>query len=402
MIRNFFYSTVSASTAALLLLLYIAAARMLGSVDELGKFSFALLLGGVFETLMDFGLHQVTIRAVARDRSRASFLLHHTLAIKLLWASGALVALVITANILRPQWDVRVACYLIGGSLVFRSYMLTIRGVLQGLERFGWDAVVVLADRILLLVFGVAALWMGTGLRGLSIAFVLARGAALGLALVVTQMRLGGVGFAYDSEVWRELHRTALPLGFFLVVLNLYSYVDGVMLGYLRTDAETGLYAAAYRIYEGFTYAALALSTVLTPRLSALFTSDRGEHRRLAIGGTSGSAAFGAAVAVVAFVIATPLLVFLFGPDYAAATAAFRILVVGLPIVFAIWILHAIAISVDRERLLLQTGLIGLAVNVGLNLYVIPHYGPVGAAGATVAGEAVSMAVLVAGLRRHV
>jgi len=402
MIRNFFYSIVSASTAALLLLLYIAAARMLGSVDELGKFSFALLLGGVFETLMDFGLHQVTIRAVARDKSRASFLLRHALAIKLLWASGALVVLVITANILRPQWDVRIACYLIGGSLVFRSYMLTIRGVLQGLERFGWDAIVVLADRILLLVFGVGALWMGTGLRGLSIAFVLARGAALVLALGVTQTRLGGVGLAYDAEVWRDLHRTALPLGFFLVVLNLYSYVDGVMLGYLRTDAETGLYAAAYRIYEGFTYAALALSTVLTPRLSALFTSDRTQHRRIAFGGTSGSAALGAAVGVVAFVIATPLLVFLFGPDYAAATAAFRILVVGLPVVFAIWILHAIAISVDREKLLLQTGLIGLAVNVGLNLYVIPHYGPVGAAGATVAGEVVCLIVLVGGLRRYV
>ena len=402
MILNFFYSTVSASTAALLLLLYIAAARMLGSVDELGKFSFALLLGGVFETLMDFGLHQVTIRAVARDKSRASFLLRHALAIKLVWASAAMIVLVLTANVLRPQWDVRVACYLIGGSLVFRSYMLTIRGVLQGLERFGWDAVVVLADRILLLALGVAALAMGAGLRGLAIAFVIARGAALALAVVVTHFRLGGVGLAYDAEVWRDLHRTALPLGFFLVVLNLYSYVDGVMLGSMRTDAETGLYAAAYRIYEGFTYAALALSTVLTPRLSALFTTDRGQHRRLAVRGVSGSAAIGATVAVVAFAVATPLLVFLFGRDYASATPAFRILVVGLPIVFAIWILHAVAISVDRERLLLRTGLIGLAVNVGLNVVVIPRYGPVGAAAATVVGEAVSMAVLIAGLGRDV
>jgi len=402
MIRNFFYSSVSASTAALLLLLYIAAARMLGSVDELGKFSFALLLGGVFETLMDFGLHQVTIRAVARDRSRASFLLHHALAIKLLWASAALAALVVTANVLRPQWDVRVACYLIGGSLVFRSYMLTIRGVLQGLEHFGWDAIVVLADRILLLIVGVTALWMGTGLKGLAIAFVVARGLALVLALVVTQLHLGGVRLAYDAGVWRDLHRTALPLGFFLVVLNLYSYVDGVMLGYLRTDADTGLYAAAYRIYEGFTYAALALSAVLTPRLSALKTSDRRRHRRLALGGVSGSTALGATVAVAAFLVARPLLLFLYGPDYAAATLALRILVAGLPIVFAIWILHAIAISVDRETLLLQTGLVGLAVNVGLNLYVIPHYGPVGAAAATVVGEAVCMAVLIAGLRRHV
>src|SRR5215510_9033627 len=118
MLQNFFYSSVSAGTAALLLLLYVVAGRVLGEV-EFGKFAFALLLGGIFETLMDFGLHQVTIRAVARDRSQATPLLQHVLAIKLLWAGATLAALVLTATILRPEPDVRMACYLIGGSLVF-------------------------------------------------------------------------------------------------------------------------------------------------------------------------------------------------------------------------------------------------------------------------------------------
>ena len=398
MLRILAYSSLSAGTAALLLILMIAAGRVLGEV-EFGKFAFALLLGGIFETLMDFGLHQVTVRAVARDKAQATALLHHVLAIKLLWAAGTMALLVVTANVLRPQWDVRIACYLVGGSLVFRSYMLTIRGVLQGLEHFGWDSVVVLTDRGLLLAFGLAALYGGTGLRGLTIAFVAARGVALLLAGAVAQSRLGGVGFRYDAEAWLELHKTALPLGFFLVVLNLYSYVDGVMLGYLRTDAETGLYTAAYKIYEGFTYAPLAISTVLTPRLSELFVVDRPRHRQFAIGGVAASATLGVAVAGVAYIIARLLLVFLFGEAYASATAPFRILCVGLPVVFAIWILHATAISVDRERLLLRTGLVGLAVNVGLNLYTIPHYGPNGAAFATVAGEIVSMAMLISGLR---
>jgi len=398
MLRNLAYSSFSAGTAALLLILMIAAGRALGEV-EFGKFAFALLLGGIFETLMDFGLHQVTVRAVARDKTRATPLLHHVLAIKLLWAAATMALLVVTATILRPQWDVRIACYLIGGSLVFRSYMLTIRGVLQGLDQFGWDSVVVLADRGLMLAFGLTALQSGTGLRGLTIAFVAARGVALVLAGMIAQARLGGVGFRYDAAAWLDLHKTALPLGFFLVVLNLYSYVDGVMLGYMRTDAETGLYTAAYKIYEGFTYAPLAISTVLTPRLSELFVVDRRRHRQVAIGGVATSAALGVAVAAVAYVIARPLLVVLFGNAFAAATPPFRILSFGLPVVFAIWILHAAAISVDRERLLLRTGLVGLAVNVGLNLYAIPHHGPNGAAFATVAGEVVSMAMLVAGLR---
>src|SRR5262249_56512418 len=108
MIRSFAYSFVSTGTAALLLVLMSVAGRVLGEV-EFGKFSFALLLGGIFETLMDFGLHQVTIRAVARDRSRAQSLLQHALTIKLVWAAATLVALIVTARVLRPQADVRLA-----------------------------------------------------------------------------------------------------------------------------------------------------------------------------------------------------------------------------------------------------------------------------------------------------
>jgi Na+-driven multidrug efflux pump len=122
-------------------------------------------------------------------------------------------------------------------------------------------------------------------------------------------------------------------------------------------------------------------------------------HRRLPLLGVGGSTAIGLAVAIVGFLLATPMLVFLFGASYAAATFPFQILCVGLPVVFAIWILHAIAISVDRERLLLKTGLVGLSVNVGLNLYVIPRYGGTGAALATVVGELVSVGMLGAGLR---
>src|SRR5438067_2319007 len=397
MLRNMAFASISAASAALLLILFVVAGRTLGDV-EFGKFSFALALGTIFETLMDFGLHQVTIRAVARDRTQATALLHHTLAIKLIWGAAALAALAATATALRPEWDVRLACYLLGGSLVLRSYMLTIRGVLQGLERFGWDSIVVAADRAILLAFGAAALAAGAGLQGLALAFVLARGTALALAAWLTQAELGGVGFRYDRDIWRELHTTALPLGFFLVVLHLYSYVDGVMLGVMRGNVETGYYAAAYRTYEGMSYLPSIIAAVLTPRLADLFVRDRREHRRLALGGFGAAIGLAVLVGGLAYTLATPLLALLFGGEFRAAAEPFRILCIGLPLVFGIWILHAITMSVNRERLLAQTAVVGLAVNVGLNLYVIPRMGADGAALATVVGELVSMTVLIAGV----
>src|SRR5262245_47117095 len=135
--QNMVFAGATGASATLLLVLFVVAGRILGQV-EFGKFSFALLLGTIFETLMDFGLHQVAIREVARDRSRATTILHHTIGIKLLWTVVALIGMIATATLLRGDWDVRVACYLIGGSLVARSFMFTIRGVLQGLEHFGW------------------------------------------------------------------------------------------------------------------------------------------------------------------------------------------------------------------------------------------------------------------------
>ena len=398
MLRNFFYASVSAASAGLLFLLLIVAGRTLGEV-EFGKFSFALALGTIFETLMDFGFHQVTIRAVARDKSRAPELLQHTLGLKLIWATGGLVTLVATATLLRPEQDVRAACYLLGGSLVLRSYMLTIRGVLQGLELFAWDSAIVVADRGILLAFGVAALVSGAGLHGLAIAFVAARAVALGLSAWLTRAQFGGFGLRFDPAIWSELQRTALPIGFFLVVLNVYAYVDSVMLGVMRTDVETALYTVAYRAYEGLSYPAAALAAVLTPRLSDLFRSDRLRHRQLAVRGLAASASLAVVISVLAYVLASPIMIAIWGNNFAPAAMPFRILSVGLAFVFAIWVLHAIAISVDRERLLLKTAIAGVVTNVALNLYVIPSMGASGAALATVAGELVSLAVLLVSLR---
>jgi O-antigen/teichoic acid export membrane protein len=397
---NTVFAGISAASAGLLLLLLIAASRLLDPV-EYGKFRFALELGTAFETLMDFGLHQVAIRAIARDRSLALRILRNSLGLKFVWAVGALLVLGVTATVLREQADVRTACYLIGGSLVLRSYMLTVRGILMGLERFGWDAVVVITDRLLLLVAGATALWLGGGLQGLAIAFVGSRAVALVLAAILAHRQIGPVGVSLERDLWIELQRTAIPVGLFLVVINLYSRIDVVMLGVWRTDVETGVYANAYSVYEGLTYLPGVLAAVLSPRLSKLFVTDRRKHRLLAIGGVGVSAGLALVVGAVAFAFAEPLEVALFGPAFAASAGPLRIMAAGLSLVYAIWILHAVAISMNREKLLLLTGVVGLVAKVALNAWLIPAHGPSGAAVAVIAGEAISAAVLVHGLVRR-
>jgi O-antigen/teichoic acid export membrane protein len=169
----------------------------------------------------------------------------------------------------------------------------------------------------------------------------------------------------------------------------------------MRTDAEVGWYAAAYRVYEGLTYAPSILAAVLTPRLSYLFTHDRAGHRTLLTRALLASLALAVVLGGIAALAAAPVISLLFGSRYAAAAQPLQILSAGALFVFATWILHAGAISTNLDRRLLVTTGIGLGANVALNIALIPRYGISGAAWATVLAEGLTVLLLLVQIERR-
>lgn len=391
----------SGSIASTLLLaaLLIVAGRILGDV-EYGKFSFALAVAMIFEALVDFGLKEITTREVARERRAAHRIVADTFGLKLALAAVASMALLLAVHVLGAEPDERFACYLLGAASILRSYLLTIRHTLQGLERFGLDSTSVIIDRLLLFGLGSAALTGGFGLLGLAASFVFARMLSLSVACMLAASQVGRIRFAFDVTSWRALQLQALPFGAFAVVFYLYSYVDTVMLWALRSDAETGLYSAAYRLYEGLSSAPQVLHAVLIPRLASHFVRDRAAHARLSRTALSVSFVLAVPVCAGSILLANPL-VGVFGAGYAAAGLPLQILGIGFAFVFPLFVLHAVALSVDAGSRLLQTAVIGCLANVAMNLVLIPRYGMHGAAAATVAGEALSAVLLGWGLRHR-
>jgi O-antigen/teichoic acid export membrane protein len=388
------YATASAASNVLLLALLIIAGRLL-SVDDYGRFSFALALATIVEMVMDSGLGSVTIREVARDRTQADRLFRNVLGLKLAWVAVGLLILAVAAPLLRYNDPLVIrTCYVMGFSSAVRSYLLTTRGLLQGLDRFDLEALLVIADRGLLLAAGSAALVAGYGITGLAIAFVVARGLLLVVVFALVRRVLGPIGPTFNRAAWRDLQAMALPLGLWLITLQAYNYIDAVILGVMRSDAEVGWYGASYRLYEGLAYAPGVLSAVLTPRLSTAFKNDPRGHRTLLNRGLAAAVALGLLLGGLTWLVAGWVVPLFYGDVYQPGVAPLQILGAGSVFVFATWILHAGAISVNLDRRLLMTTVVGLTANVGLNLVLIPRYGISGAAWATVLAEALTAAVL--------
>lgn len=401
LLRNAMQAAASPFSNLLLAALLVVAARLLGDEDY-GKFSFALSLTMIFETAVNFGLNQVTTREVARDRSGARLLVANTLGLKLVLAAVATVGLVLCARLLRPEPDVRLACYLLGAAAVFRSYLLTLRHTLHGLERFGSDAVVTIVDRCLLLVLGIVCLLGGLGVLGLSASFVAGRLLSLALAWCLAIRHLGPVGPAFDFAFWRSLQARAAPYGVFVIALYLNNHLDTVMLGVLRGDAETGLYGAAYRIYEGLTSLPGLMQMVLLPRLAAHHAVGGTSHRRL----SRAALGFGILIAIpmaTGMALVAPWAVAaLYGAAYAEAGAVLQMLTAGFVFVYPLYLLHTVALSSASAPSLLRAALIGCVTNAGLNLVLIPLFGMHGAAAATVACEGLSAGIMAWELRSQI
>ena len=149
-LANAGYATLTAGSAALLLVLLMIAARFL-SADDYGRFAWAFALTTIVETVMDAGLGQLSVRATGRDKDWAGGAFGHVLGLKLVWVAVGLAILVIVTPILKSDPRIIKLCYLMGISSAVRSYLLTARGVLQGLGRFDLEALAVVSDRVLLL-----------------------------------------------------------------------------------------------------------------------------------------------------------------------------------------------------------------------------------------------------------
>ncbi len=176
---------------------------------------------------------------------------------------------------------------------------------------------------------------------------------------------------------------------------TIYLNLDGVMLGFMASDADLGYYDAAIKFKMIMVSVVTSLGAVLLPRTSYYIENgELDEFRRLAT----------KALAVV-FIMAVPLMVFFIifakesilfisGYDYINAVPAMQVL---MPTVLLIGLSNLIGIQIlvpnGKEKLVLYSEIAGAVVDIVLNAMLIPHFKATGAAIGTLVAELVVLIV---------
>jgi O-antigen/teichoic acid export membrane protein len=379
------------------LVFFAVMARSLGR-DGFGSFMFALALTGVLVLASGFGTDDLTAREVARDPTRAGSYLADVATVKVISSIALVGVAAATVNVLDYSRDARLAVYVVGVGVAIEVLTKTWFAVFQAFGRLGLVASVLILQRVLTAVVGVAALEAGAGV--VLVAFVYAGGALIGLAAAELFMRRLGVSRArIHPHGWPRLVRAGLPIGVAGLLFSLLLRMDVTLLSVIAGTSQVGLYAAAFRLVEGTQFVAWSFSAAMLPWLA------RARPEALARGFGLGLKVISAVllpIGALLAVFAGTVIALVYGHEYDGGVRPLALL--GLTCGFYGMQSLASTAFVARGapwefgRLLVPT-IIG---NVTANLILIPRYGAEGAAVSALASSVLLAALSVGFVQRRV
>jgi O-antigen/teichoic acid export membrane protein len=373
----------------------LLAARMLSQLD-FGAFSYALSFATLLSIVPDWGFDMVVVQRSSARPDRLPRLRSLSLTWKTVIGVPVLTASALLASLSRPTPQARTALCLLMAAALLDVYSNTNRASAAALQCQGGIALALAAQRILTAVLAVAALLGGLGLVGLTAAYL--AGSAGGLAATSLTLRRLGVTMRLGSLRLAELRGLfvrAWWVGVGALVLMALFRVDMVILGAIKGDEAVAAYATAYRLLETMTLFTWTIARAVLPVMSA--SSNPARVRRGVEQGIAVAAFIYIPFAAVSLLEAPAVIRLLFGATYTDQSAPALRWLAFAPLLFAV-AYYGVAALLSQERSIgmVTAAATATAVNIGLNLALVPSLAGTGAAVATTLSYLVESVVAVA------
>jgi PST family polysaccharide transporter len=375
-------------SVTLSMLVTLTIARYLAP-EAFGRLSFLIALVSLAAPLMAAGLNSLVSREVLERPADSGAIVGSSLALRV--GSGLVVAIVaVTASsYLLPAQELPLLAVLIFASVLSAADVVDLW--LQAHVANHVAAAVRLAVLLIFSCARLAAVWDGAGVE-VFVYLLAAEFVCLAVLYLVAYHRLsGGVGrLTVTSGECRGLLHQSRWLLLSGVAAVIYLKIDQVMLGVMVDDRAVGVYVAATKLSEVWYFLPAALVISFFPQLIDKRATDQAGYMTDLQRVNDALLAIGLLVAVVVTGLAGWLVPLLFGADYLEAVPVLVVHVWAAIFVFMRALLSKWLIAEHLLPLSLLSQGAGAVANVLLNLYLIPLYGPLGAAYATVVSYVLS------------
>lgn len=353
---------------------------------ELGQFTIVMGLYMIFVTISTLGLGPYISSEVARRRQPASeaeateFIASASLFL-CGWSFVSAAAMCVAGFAFSSSREVQIACAILGLAMLPTGLISVAEPVCTALGRAQIIALAMTVENILRTIVPLVMLSLGCRLALICLSFVGVRFAACLIYAVAARHHLTEVRKARRATV-REIAAQTPTFAAVTILASLHFQAASVLIGRLSNDTEAAQFGAASRFLIPAAVLLGSYVGVVQPaasRLAAVSVQSLGDFLartlRLVI-------ALTLPCAVGLVLLAPDVLTLLFSAKLAGAAPALSLLALSIVPFSAVMIVSRGLIATNNQRIDLLGNASAVAVNLLLNVLLIPRYGAMGAAAA--------------------
>jgi len=359
----------------------IVLARVLGPADR-GLLALAVLIPDIAGKICTAGYEMVNSTFAGLYKDKRSSLFQQTLIVVL---SGTIVSILVICifffwlPITRGQFDqlsteiILLACLTIPTAMLARLLIALTRGV----GKISAAAITYTVQMGVLFVasFIVLVCFQG-GMRAAVVVMVLAPLVPISLCIWMLREYVTFHPSRFSVEMFKKAFVFGGQICLSTIARLLNLRLDQAILAFMVGADHVGLYVVAVGFAERLRLIPGSISSAFLPRLANELAERQLQVPRV----YRYTVIFSVVSMLVAAVVGAPAILLFFGREFSGAIVSFLCLLPGITILGGSAILASDMAAREKPRYSIITGYTTLAVNVILNLVLIPHLGIVGAA----------------------
>jgi polysaccharide transporter, PST family len=359
-------------------------ARYLGTAN-FGLLNYASAFLVIFNTIASLGLNQIVIRDFVNEPDKRYEIAGTSFVLRLIGAVCGFILAAVTIFYLRPD------------DITSRNTVVIIAAAMLTLEFQcidDWFHSQVKSKYIIwatntafavMVIVKIALIQANASVIAFAWAILIESAIGAILSIVVYQATRQKIQkWRFDWSRAQNLMRIGWPLIFSELAIMVYVKIDQVMLGQMSGDNEVGVYSAAVRIAESWLFLLATIVTSVKPSIIEAKKLGEDVYYQKIKQTCSLLSGIVYVVAIPMIFLSTPIVVLVFGKEYVSSGIILAVyfwssLFTASALIKDIWI----AVE-EHTTYALITSISGAGANILLNLYLIPKYGALGSAIATV------------------
>lgn len=360
----------------------IAVVRYLGP-DKFGIYSYAISFYGLFVALISLGMEGISVRELVKHPDKRDHILGSVFYSQLMGAILAISFIALTLFITSEELSISILILIISASSFFQTlnvvdyYFRSTVKAKYSVYVLSTSVVLVSITKFILILIEAPLI---TFVIAYSFEFVFN---SIGYFIVYHKQKLKLKNWKFEKELAKNLLKDSWPLILSGVVVSIYAKIDQVLIKKMLDSESVGFYAAAVRLSEAWYFIPIAISNAIFPAIvNAKNISKELYYSRLQ--------KLYDILAWIAILISVPIsflspyiIEILYGERFSQSAPILTIY---------IWAGVAVFLGVASSQFLVTENLtkisfyrtaIGMISNVFLNIILIPVYGIIGSAVAT-------------------